>query len=174
MNGDRQKEHLNWLHAALAAQRSNVSHFLLRLKGIASRVGENLSLNKKFMRLMDQVAADRDKELDIINKIEALEKRHHQLKKLNLLRRADLEAERRRKILLRKKSEEYREDGEEEEESPHRLSILELFLFYYWFSSRSGSDSGLFSLFGLFSKSTPLSGEPTPEIESEKQKLTIK
>jgi hypothetical protein len=132
-------------------------------------VGNNFSLHKKFMRLMDQVSDDREKELDIINQIEAIEERHHNLKKLNLLRRADLGAERKRKQLLKKKDSEAYTPEEDEEESPHRTSWAEILLVYLLFSSRSGFNS----LFSFFSQSDPLCSEPTPQIKGGKQEPNV-
>jgi len=111
---------------------------------------------------MDQVAIEREKELGIINRIEAVEKQHHDLKKLNMLRRADVEAERRRKNLLKKQGN--KDDFDKDlEGDPHRLSWWEMLLLYLIFTSKSS----FLSHFN-FSQSTPISGEPTPKVKGAK------
>jgi hypothetical protein len=171
MNEKQEKERVNWLSDALASQRTTISSFLDRLRGIAVRVGDSLSLHTKFMRLMDQVAADREKELGIINEIETIEKRHREMKQMRLLRRADRAEETKRKRRLKELEDANRPDeNEDDDESPERVGALEALLVYWLFSSKSGFLSGLG---GLFSKSKPLSGEPTPQLKADKLEPTV-
>jgi len=165
MSEKQEKERVNWLGDALASQRTNLTSLLDRLKGIAERVGDSLSLHKKFMRLMDQVATDRDKELGILNEIETIEKRHHEMKQMRLLRRADSEAEVKRKRRLKELEGENQNTDNEDENSPERVSALEAILVYCLFSSKSGF---LSNLGGLFFKGKPLSGEPMPQPKADK------
>ncbi|MDE1901457.1 MAG: hypothetical protein KGI37_07430 [Alphaproteobacteria bacterium] len=79
---------LSWLNAVLAARRGGLSALLLRLKDIGMRMGANTVLHKKFMALLDQVAIEREKELDILNDIEEVEKFHAQQRRNKLLRQA--------------------------------------------------------------------------------------
>jgi hypothetical protein len=144
MNEQQQNERVNWLGATLAAQRGNISHLLLRLKGIAAHVGTSLSLHKKFMRLINQVADDREKELDLIKEIEAVEKHHHELKELHLLRHADKKAEEKRKLLLKKEKEETPEDKKDKEEDDDMNMLIWIALWLSElnpFSSRSKPDN---------------------------------
>ncbi|MDD3371151.1 MAG: hypothetical protein PHE27_04915, partial [Alphaproteobacteria bacterium] len=92
MTEKKQDELLGWFKASLSSQRAGLHLLLLRLKGMAVRVGSSLSMNKKFANLMDQIAAEQEKERRIIDKIEALEKHHRKLRKQNLLQRLALEA----------------------------------------------------------------------------------
>jgi|GEM_PF-2786991 hypothetical protein len=142
MNERQQIEQVNWLSAKLSVQRDKLSSFLLRLKGIAVRVTSGLSLNKKFMRLMDQVAADREKEFDIIREIEDVERRHHELRQHNMLQRIAHEAEKKRKRSLKKENEDYRENEEDKEEDEEGFSLMELLAMLYLFSSQLNPFSG--------------------------------
>ncbi len=101
MSDKRTTETLNWLNATLEAQRTNLFGLVSRLKEFAS--GANFLLHKKFMRLMDQIAKEQKKEREIIDKIEAIEKQHQHLRKLNLLQIRATEARVRR---ARKEDEE--------------------------------------------------------------------
>ncbi len=165
MNEKQEKERVNWLRTALAEQRTNISSFLDRLRGIAVKVGDSLALHTKFLRLMDQVATDREKELDIINEIESIEKRHREMKQMRLLKRADQAEEAKRKRRLKELEGENRQNEDEDEDSPQRLGLFEAVIVYWLFFS----DSGFFSsLGGLFSKSKPLAGEPAPQPKADK------
>jgi hypothetical protein len=164
MNKSQLSERVNWLSATLAAQRTNISGFLSRLKGIADRVGTNLSLHRKFLHLMDQVADDRQRELDIIHEIEAVENRHHNLRQHNLLQRIALAAQEKRQRLLEKERDENGNNEEREEETPSRLSLLEIIALLYFFSARSSFFSR-FKFFGGFNFS--------PGGNSQKQEPTV-
>lgn len=160
------EEHLNWLSAQLSTQRDNASQLLARLKGAALRLGTSLSMNKKFLNLMDQVAEDREKEMKIIDKIESLERHHHSLRKQNLLQRLAAEAESRRR---RKANNEEMPCDAEEPYNPNRLSIVEGILFWLFFTSSNDcsfrfgflQQFGVFSIFAPKPKADPL----TPEIK---------
>lgn len=127
MNEKIEKERINWLGTLLGSQRTNISSLLDRLRGIAVRVGNSLPLHKKFMLFLDQVATDREKELDIINEIESIEKKHRELKQMRLLRRADSIEGAARKRRLKELERENQQKDNEDENSPHRLDLLEIF-----------------------------------------------
>ncbi len=91
--------------------------------------GTNIALHRKFMRLMNQVADIREKELDILHEIEQVEKRHSELRRHNLLRKADPEAAARTDIVP--------EEQEAEGEKPSRFSLLTIAGILYLLSSRS-------------------------------------
>ncbi|MFA5040343.1 MAG: hypothetical protein WC464_01745 [Bdellovibrionales bacterium] len=154
----QQTEHLNWLSATLAAQRNNLSDLLARLRGVAFKVGDSLSIHKKFVKFIDQVAIEREKELDILYEIETVEKQHLALKKLKRLRHADVAAENKRqrnkKLLL---------DEDADKKDPERVSLVELFLLYWFFFSHPT----FFSFLGS-SWAKPLSGDPTPQPKADK------
>jgi hypothetical protein len=166
MGEKQQKERLNWLSATIAAQRNNISDLLARLRGVAFRFSDSLSLHTKFMKLMDQVAVEREKELDIIYEIETVEKRHLELKKRKLLRHANPETEEKRLRRLNKKDGKNEKD---EEDSPQRLSLAEILAIFWLFSS----GNGFFSRFNFFQKNGPLSGEPMPQPKAEKHDPTV-
>jgi hypothetical protein len=170
MNEKQEKERVNWLSDALASQRANISSFLNRLRGIAERVGDSLSLHTKFLRLMDQVGTDREKELGIINEIETIEKRHRELKQMRLLRRADRMEETKRKRHLKELEEERQGNEADEEQTPERLNLLKALMLYWLFSSKSGF---LASIGGLFFKGNPFSGEPAPQPKADKIEPTV-
>jgi hypothetical protein len=88
MNHIQASDRAGWLGIALAAQRDTLSKILFRLKEIGVRAGTSLGLHRKFMQLMEQIAYDRQKELDLINEIESVEKHHLEMKQNNKLRRA--------------------------------------------------------------------------------------
>ncbi len=127
MNEGQISGRLSWLTATLAAGRTNISQLLSRLKGIAMSAGTNIALHRKFMRLMNQVADIREKELDILHEIEQVEKRHSELRRHNLLRKADPEAAARTDIV----------PEEQEAEKPSRFSLLTIAGILYLLSSRS-------------------------------------
>ena len=129
MNEGQISGRLSWLTATLAAGRTNISQLLSRLKGIAMSAGTNIALHRKFMRLMNQVANIREKELDILHEIETVEKRHSELRRRNLLRKADPEAAARTDLIP--------EEQEQDEEKPQRLSLLTLAGILYFLSARS-------------------------------------
>jgi hypothetical protein len=79
---------LSWLGLSLAAQRNNLAKTLCCLKGIGARAGTSLFLRKSFTRFLEQVAIDKQKELDLLNEIDAVEKQHDHLRQRKLLRRA--------------------------------------------------------------------------------------
>src|ERR1700760_2914828 len=88
MNSKQASERIGWLGEQLATQRNNMAKILLRLRDIGVRAGVSLGLHRKFMQLMEQIACERDRELDLINEIEQVEKRHREMKQANKLRRA--------------------------------------------------------------------------------------
>jgi len=126
MNESQINGRLAWLSSNLAAQRNNLAKILLRLKGIGLRAGTSLGLHRKFMGLLEQIAADREKEIDIINEIEAVEKQHSEMRQRKLLRYADPDLAPQTDIFV----EEQRED------EPKRISLLTLFGLIYLFSSK--------------------------------------
>jgi hypothetical protein len=131
MNEGQINGRLGWLSATLSAQRNNISKLLMRLRGVV-HAGTSLALHRKFMRLMDQVADDREKEMGIIHEIEEVEKRHQELKRLHMLREVDPEAKPKPDLAM----EELPEDGEDDEDKDGLFSFRALFGLLWLFSSR--------------------------------------
>ncbi|MGB9153726.1 MAG: hypothetical protein WCD70_11660 [Alphaproteobacteria bacterium] len=88
MNASQLSGRLGWLASALAVQRNNLANVLSRLKGFGIYASMSFALRRKFTHLLEQVADDKEKELDILNEIEAVEKHHQAMKQMKLLRRA--------------------------------------------------------------------------------------
>lgn len=131
------EKQVNWLTAALGAQRGGLYTLVLRLKSLAEQTGESFSIHKKFMRLMNQVANERQKELKIIDKIEAIEKKHKELRRRNLLQRIAAKLEREHKLLkerLEKEGALPRRDCKEECAKP--LSALGMVILFFLFARR--------------------------------------
>jgi hypothetical protein len=114
---------LAWLSSALAVQRNNIATVLLRLKCIGMRASTSFALHRKFINLLEQVATDKEKELGIINEIEAVEKHHQLMKQLKLLRRAEPEGAPRTTRL-----------PEPAREKPQRRSLTKIFWILYLLS----------------------------------------
>jgi len=143
MNEGQIQGRLSWLGFALAARRSDITGILLRLRDIGARAGTSLSLHRKFMRLMNQVADDREKERKVIHEIEAVEKRHRELKRFNLLKRADLEAAPK----IKAKPDSVFEDGDEDEDEDKKergwFRLLWFLLLFYFFWPRPAKQKNL-------------------------------
>ncbi|MDR3423578.1 MAG: hypothetical protein P4M13_00655 [Alphaproteobacteria bacterium] len=122
---------LSWLGDILLARRNHMTKLLLRLRDIGARAGNSLALHRKFLRLMEQVAFDREKEMDIIHEIESVEKRHREMRERKLLRQADVR-------LAPKASPcpDTRPDEEDDEDEPSRFSLWKIFGLLFLFSSR--------------------------------------
>jgi hypothetical protein len=92
MNDKQLNARLGWLSLTLTHQRNILAKALLRLQSVGARLSVSLGLQKKFVRLMEQIAYDKEIEKDILVEIEEVEKRHQELKARKMLRRADAEA----------------------------------------------------------------------------------
>ena len=85
------KGRLRWLATALTTQRNTIADILSRLRHFGTHGGSAPALRPKFMRLLTQVAVHREKENDILDEIEAMERRHQELKRGKRLRRVPLQ-----------------------------------------------------------------------------------
>ncbi len=128
MNEAKVQEQLSWFTFSLAAQRSNLSKIFLRLCSIGARAGTSLAIHRKFMCLMDQIALDKAKELDLICDIEQIEKRHALLRQRHLLRQA-------RGTILQNVRAPRLAPVEQPEEKPARLGLFKLMALFALFSS---------------------------------------
>jgi hypothetical protein len=82
------KTYRSRLPLSLAACRNDLVQLLLRLRGIGLRAGTSPKLHRKFMRLMEQISMDREREIHFLCEIEEMEKLHKNMKRHNRLRRA--------------------------------------------------------------------------------------
>ncbi len=88
MASTQRKQSIDWLKADLEMRKDKTFSLLWRLRGVTARLGTaGLSLHKKFIRLVGQFAEGRQKELDLIYKIETLEKYHQELRQKKKLKR---------------------------------------------------------------------------------------
>ena len=117
---------LAWLASALAVQRNNLASVLSCLKGLGIRAGTSFALHRKFMLLMEQLACDKEKELNLISEIEAVEKHHQAMKQLRLLRRAAPE-----RIVIPARA------VKQDEERPWRSNLLTFFGLLFLFSQNN-------------------------------------
>ena len=117
---------LSWLTDLLSGQRATLNKLLLRLKDVGARVGTSIALHHKFMRLLEQISFDREKELDLINEIEAVEKQHQQMRQAKRLRQADRDYKPKADIDIIHPTEE----------KPERGGILTLFGLLLLFSNK--------------------------------------
>jgi len=147
------------LTAALATQKHVLSKILLRLKDFGGCLGTNFSLHKKFFRLMNQVAEERKKEMNLIDRIEALETYHKDLRRRDLLQRRALEAERKYRRHLRIANGEIEPCDDNEDETPRVFNYWKAYALVYLFSSKPGIMDTLFSGFS-FSGPKPAKQEP--------------
>jgi hypothetical protein len=130
MNESQITGRLSWLSDLLVVRRNHLQKLFLRLRDIGVRAGNSLALHRKFIRLMEQVAFDREKELDLINEIEDVEKRHHELRKRNLLKRADVK----HAAKADPATDEENEDDAEREDSG--FSLMKILALLYFLSPR--------------------------------------
>ena len=75
-----------WYAAKLAGTRYQIEDLLRRLKGFGCRNAIKPLLFGKFLRLLDDVAAQKHDEIRLIEQIEAIECRHQALRKNRCLR----------------------------------------------------------------------------------------
>jgi hypothetical protein len=128
MNMQNDAESFGWLKATLAAQRIGMHQLLSRLRQSVKTEGAP-SIDKKFARLMDQVANEQKKEVSILNQIEAIERKHKALKQENLLQRLALHAQLKRQKLQKEMEEDHafwlnRAYLENKSDSPNALNLL--------------------------------------------------
>src|ERR1700744_2537547 len=76
MSAANQSSRLAWLAAALSEQRHKISCLLGRIADLGGIHGMKPKAFTKFLRMLDQVAADKDEEVRIISEIDAIERKH--------------------------------------------------------------------------------------------------
>jgi len=91
MNEKGIKSYLTWLGDNLMVRRRSVLSMLDRLRDVCMKAGSHLYLYKKFMKLLEQISGEREKEIYLIDEIQAVEKKHAEMRKQKKLRRARCE-----------------------------------------------------------------------------------
>jgi hypothetical protein len=91
MNDSQLQGRIGWLSVILGGNRARLTDLLRRLRGVAASAGASLGLHKKFIHLLEQIQVEREKELDLIDEIEAVEKQHELRRKNKLLRQVSRE-----------------------------------------------------------------------------------
>lgn len=76
------------LSAALAGQKNALADLLHRLVGMGPTDGMKGSVFRKFLRTLEQISFEKEKELELIHRIEAVETRHRIQRKHKKLKRA--------------------------------------------------------------------------------------
>jgi hypothetical protein len=109
--------HLAWLAAALGGQRNRIIDLIRRMTSLGSPGGMNPRIFGKFLRLLDQVASARDREIGILDRIEAIEEQHRFCRKNHMLEHIQSDP--------RKNPEP---DGQDEAETEQPNNSLLLFL----------------------------------------------
>ena len=121
-------EKLSWLGDLLTGKRLMIDRLFLRLRAFGESVGNSLGWHTKVAHLWEQIACEREKELDLIFEIETIEKRHREMKQLKLLKQAD--ARLAEKKIAEPEFASAQEDDEDEEESFGLLKLLGLLYFF--------------------------------------------
>lgn len=126
MNEKGIKGYIAWLGDNLLARRHSLAALLERMRDVCMHAASNLSLYKKFMKLLEQVAGDREKEIFLIDEIEAVERRHAEMRKMKLLRRAQVSS-----------SDKDAAHQNDQPEQPQRSGIWKLIGMFYLLSLSS-------------------------------------
>jgi hypothetical protein len=87
---------LAWLASQLSEQRAALSQLIRSLKGFGPRANMKPSHFRKFVLLLNQVAFEKEKEAELICRIEAVEQKHRFARKHPMLRKR---AERRLRLM---------------------------------------------------------------------------
>lgn len=84
----KETKRFGWLAVALVDQRGRIASLLQRLKGFGEPGIMEPPLFQKFLRMLEQVAVEKDRETEIIRRIQAVEARHSSSRKSRKLKRA--------------------------------------------------------------------------------------
>ncbi len=82
---------ISWLAAAWGAQKAKVMSLLGRLGDLGSREDMKPNVFAKFLHILGQIANERDKEVDILSEIEAIERKHRIQREHGALKRVEAE-----------------------------------------------------------------------------------
>jgi hypothetical protein len=115
---------LSWLAAALSEQRHRLVGLLQRLSGFGAPGAMKPSLFRKFLNMLDQISVVKERESEIISRIENIEAKHRFQRKRKGLKYAAAESK-------PQKGQNSTFECEEECERPHNgwLWILALLAF---------------------------------------------
>jgi hypothetical protein len=89
MSETKLKERVGWLGLLLTNQRNNLADLLLRLRDVGLRAGSSLAIHRKFLKMLEQVEVERERELGLLHEIEEVEKKHAEMRRLRKLRTAN-------------------------------------------------------------------------------------
>lgn len=89
MSETKLKERAGWLGLLLTNQKNNLAELLLRLRDVGLRAGSSLAVHRKFLKMLEQVEIERERELGLLHEIEEVEKKHAEMRRLRKLRTAD-------------------------------------------------------------------------------------
>lgn len=88
--GEKQlQERVGWLGLLLTNQRNNMARLMVRLRDVGLRAGGSVAIHRKFLKMLEQVEFERERELGLIHEIEAVEKKHAELRRMRRLKAAD-------------------------------------------------------------------------------------
>ena len=89
MNGHIETSRVAWLSARLSTHTHRIMSLLGRLGDIGVMQKLKPALFHKFLNLMGQIAAEKDKEANVISEIEAIERKHRTFRKEGRLHHLD-------------------------------------------------------------------------------------
>ncbi len=84
--------HLNWLETALQGKKRALGSILDRLRVAALGQSASPAMHYHFTSLLSEAVMLRDEENEIINRIEAVERRHHDMQDMHRLKLAPVAA----------------------------------------------------------------------------------
>ena len=134
MNEKLLGEKISWLGDKLIGKRDILSRMLSRLRAFGESVGGNLGWHKKLSCLMEQIADEREKEVDLIYEIDKMEKRHREMKRARLLKQADAS------LADRVEKRDAAPMKCEEKEEPEVPLLVKLMGLWYFFSPPCSSN----------------------------------
>ena len=121
------KQKIDCLYDNLAWNKINVSSLVYRITNINSENKANSDIDSKFLMMLSQLEEHCFDEKRLLEEIEAMEKRHSELKEYNMLKMAESE-----------KSRSLRQDKNHEEKEEKRTSLAKLLILWLLFRSKRG------------------------------------
>jgi len=109
---------LSWLTASLGERRSRLTSILRRMVGLGEPGAMKSSIFGKFLNLIEQVAGERDKEMELMSQIDAIEQKHRFMRDHHKLERADPDFESKPK-----KEFDHEDDCEEDNEKSKEMGF---------------------------------------------------
>jgi hypothetical protein len=78
-----------WLASVLADKRTRIAHLFAEIAGLGSPATMKPAIFRRFLALLTQIASEKEKEIDFIDHIEAVELKHRFRRDHNQLEHAD-------------------------------------------------------------------------------------